>query len=303
MSGVPAEPTSRPADAPSTGRFRLYLACFLSAVLFAWVCWGWLAPADPMSAVAFVNHGQPWLMLVLVVGLSSAVAGLAAILMPSQPYCGALVVAVGWAVLRLRAAGIDSFLFDWAPSGMADASRRVPYIYLMIETAGWAAVGLMTLIVCGQIESLRRRSPDGPSANPSARQGSPAWWNLYRTVLCAAVAIVVICLVMGPITAEPEAGQALFAIGLGFFLGTLLAMGYRLTQVAEWCFLAVPIVALIGYALAWYQPGLGQPFTSLSNPVPNPLAKALPVDYLAAGLAGCILARWTIGTRESAKTP
>ncbi len=287
-----AAPTETAATKPTPGRLGLYAAGVISALVFGWLLAGWLRPADPLAAVAIVNHHQPALMALMVAGVSVLLAGVTSVwLGAGRPYAGMIVVAVGWAVLRVRGGGIESFVFQWAPEASAQAGRGQPFLTLMLETAAWSAIGLAVLATCWGVQTRVLRQP-----SPAAPAG-PRWWELRRTVLCAAIAVIIICVAAGPVTSQPRAGQALFAIILGFYLSSLVALAIKPPGNPAWCFVAVPIVALIGYALAWLHPTLGVPFVNLPNPVPNPLARALPIDYLAAGLSGCVLARWTVGVR------
>jgi hypothetical protein len=290
--------TEQTSTASPTVRLAFYAACVASAVLFGWVFAGWLGPADPLSSVAFVNHAHPWLMALLIAAISLPIAGVTSYgLGAVRPYAGVVAVAVGWATLRVRFAGMQTFVFDWAPLASGEAGRRLPFMVLWLETLGWIAVSLAIVMFCRLIE--RRRA----ATNPSPPVSVGGWWELRRTVLCAAVAIIVICIAGGPVIEHAEAGQALFVIALGFFLGGLVGLGIKPPTDPAWCLLAVPIVPLIGYGLAWYRPGLGMPFSALADPLPNPLAKALPIDYLAAGMAGCVLAYWlVISRRESASS-
>lgn len=319
VPGMDTAPAEKAASRPKPSRLGLYAACTLSALAFGWLFVGWLRPDDPLAAVAVVNHPHPWLMVVLLAGLSVLLAGVTGVgLAGGRPYAGLVAVAVGWAVLRVRGGGIEAFVFQWAPQATAEAGRSVPFLMLMLETLIWSGMGLLVVATCQWLQARRspfdHHRPTEPEATPGharpAHKGTVAgpaetagWWELRRTVLCAALAVIVICLASGPVTSRPQAGQPLFAIALGFFVGALLAQAIKPPAHLGWCFLAVPLVALIGYGLACCHPGLGMQFVSLPNPVPNLLARALPIDYLAAGLSGCVLARWTGLSRSEPKSP
>jgi hypothetical protein len=85
--------------------------------------------------------------------------------------------------------------------------------------------------------------------------------------------------------------QVAWSVGLSALLSTLLAHSLFPARPSIWFWSGPFVVAMIGYALAWFGPGplIGG---EVGGWLPQ-LARPLPLDYAALGTAGAIMGYWT----------
>ncbi len=94
---------------------------------------------------------------------------------------------------------------------------------------------------------------------------------------------------------------SVFEVGPGMgYLGAMLARYVTGINDARWYILAAPAVGLIGYLvgflsadMSWTEGGPYQFFVYLATTPPHALARPLPVDYVAVGIAGALLGFWS----------
>ncbi len=294
------------------------VCCVLLAVALTLV-WKAARPFDPYGAVTIVYHPHPVLAMLGLVVFAAVGSVLATLAMQGRlTDFGVFAVGVGLAGIGLR--GGDLTVLLQYEAGTADGRASV-FGLLTADVLLWTILPAVSLTACAITEAMANLSgpageragaaakPDGDGllsrwlARAARRTGAAATWHtevrhgLLTTAVTAVVAMVIIRLTSGHTDGPVHAGQVCFAIGVGFWLGALVAGQFSHPALGIWVCLAVPVVALIGHGFAGLRPDLSGPMGRLYNEVviiaPNALAKGLPINYLTFGPAAAILGVWT----------
>ena len=94
-------------------------------------------------------------------------------------------------------------------------------------------------------------------------------------------------------------GQVIASVAGGLYLGVLAARYFTGINNTRWYVLAVPVVALVGYLLGFLQADLSwakgalAPYARLATTPSHALARPLPIEYIAVGVAGAIAGLWS----------
>jgi hypothetical protein len=229
------------------------------------------------------------------------------------------VFAVGVALTGFARHGGDLTTLLQYQAGTA-AARGSTFGWSAVDALLWTIVPVVSLTACaitGTMAGLigpvdpkldAKRTETGPSlltrwlARSAHRTGTAAdWRSEFRRgaiafIVTTVVAMVAIRFVSGRSDAPVNPGQACFAVFVGFWLGALISGQFARPALGIWVCLAVPVVAVIGYAMAAIKPDLTGPmirYAEVAIIAPNALVRALPVDYLSIGPAAAILGNWT----------
>jgi len=297
---------------------RVFLICCVLLAVAITLGWRLLRPADPQGAVTVVGHPSPWVAvatLVVFAGVGSCAATLA--MRGRLSDFGVFAVGVGLAGVGLRGADLTGLLqYEAASAG----ERGSVFGWLALDVLLWTIVPVVSFVAGAVAEAWadlagpagsRRDEPATPDrggllirwlGRAARRSGVEAEWRreirhgLLTLVIATVVAMVAIRMVAGRPDGPVHPGQVCFAIGAGFWLGTLVASQFCRPALAVWACLAVPVVALAGHLLAAGRPELSGQLGRLSEIgiiAPNALVRGLPVHYLSVGPAAAILGIWT----------
>jgi hypothetical protein len=285
----------------SFDKLILLLLCAVSAGLFYSVGWMVVRPVDPFGAVSLLNTASPVVALAELCGLAAVVAGLAAVLLRGRlPYAGTFVVAVGLAVMATRGSSADH-LVRFPPAG---TSRSVLFALLAAEVVAWAVVIAVGVVAARMVDTwLGVDAGDAPRSTqtPPARaeqtpiSGRGVGSGLLLLLLCAVCAALLIRTMGGSLVTAIHKGQVYFSLSAGFYLATLLSVTVSRTRLIIWPLLAVVLISLLGYLAGsqWPTPTVVNDYRQLTHIMPNFACRALPVEYLSAGVAGAIAGTWT----------
>jgi len=281
-----------------------------AALLVVYVLlWLPLRPADPREAISFTVSGRLGQLVVMALEVWLLAAVLSVVTLPGR-VSGALVATLAGVLgLSLRSAPGRTLL--WAYPGAATQT----FIYLVLELLLLGVVLLVAGVIIVQVRRLAARlgaaymrgaaSPIGGNATKSLRRyellgfvegttvtGELTGWR-HGAPGGSAASLATSCLVGGAafviLARSSDRGQVLFALGVGFFLGELLAHQLFPTP---WLVCAWAGPALVGcflYALAAFAVVDNSPQSWIQVPF---YARALPIDWLAAGCGGSVLGYW-----------
>ena len=315
-------PQIGPAELFPAMRFRdkarLVGVCCLVLVPAVALLWRLVGPTDPFGAVTLVYHPNPAVALLVLIVYAAAGSVLATVLMGGRlTDFGVFATGVGLTGLGLR--GGDLTVVLQYEAGEA-AARGGVFGTLAVDAVLWAFVPAAALAAGAIAEAwLGFTGPagPGPDAKPLAEpKGTLSRWlgrmtrrtgttnngktelrhGLLATLVTAVVASVVIRIVAGRFDGPVDPEQVCFAIGVGFWLGSLAACQFCRPALGIWACLSVPIVAVIGYVAAAMRPDLTGSLVRYSEVLiiaPNALVRGLPVMYLAIGPAAAIMGIWT----------
>jgi len=296
---------------------QLVTAAGLAAVYLA--VWPLVSPDDPHSPAVFLaldGFGR----LALFAVLAWVFAGLCALLTcTARPESSLLVAVVGIGGLSLRSSQIRSLF--WLQTG----SLRDVFLMLLLEVLVLAVVLVGVLIVVSAVRAFvgrvrpgwlwraRISPPDQAGKEPDTapkgltsmmgvvgifirRAHSPSrsgrW--LLSLVVNLAIAVGLLFLIMR----SANRGQILFALFASFFLSTFIA-----EQIYPTRFAVVSIMLPLLVGAVFYCYGVVTSISDAPNvwmTVPYSL-RALPLDWLTAGVGGAMVADWVSSRVREAK--
>jgi hypothetical protein len=297
MNGQPALATHKPLSLAE--KLRVCAACVASAILFAVVGHMVLEPSNAGAALSFIAQGHVLSVLGYAVLLVGAAALVGVLIVPGRLEDAAcLVAAFGLAWENWAGGSMQYMLYYVAPE--ADA-RAGLFLHLALETLLWALLMVEAMLVGRGVkvwlDAAGAPASDSPSTARKHQHAADVPRSVGAAAVCAVVAALVISQVAGRSPVSPiEKGQIYFAVGLAFYLGTLVA-SYVVYAVRPVYFLgAVWAVATAAYCWAWRHPfaDLAQtPYEGFQDVVPMALARPLPVEYLSLGTIGALLGCWS----------
>jgi hypothetical protein len=304
-------------------RFRYVIAIVVSAAIFSVVAWPFVAPPPSMAGISLLAWSMSsGLISAVVLTVLLIIVGTLCMLVvhPDAPHMGLFCALAGMAVLSIRGGTVHMLIQHGQMTGTwANLSTL-----LAVECVQWAIL----LII---VETLVRLAHDRFFANTrwlmrtgteAARQSAADWsagnnpplgvsltvsgalgtQNLNRLLSTPFAmiysGIVAYVLLYGTLQTEQK-GQVFFACFIAFFLSTGNAyLAFPRASVLAFS-LAAPLTAAVGYYLgglhpAFIYPGQGGYFIS----------RALPVDFIVAGVPGVILGyyaahRWSLTSHET----
>ncbi len=292
---------------------RLLAAAAVAIALLRSIGWMVAAPADPQMAITFTLNGTQLVtvlppLLVLVVVAASVGAVIAG---PRWPEGGAFAASLGLAALALKAGSMHVVLAYYA--GIEAGTRRLLMIAMGLDTACWTLI-LAAAWIAGWTtwrwlwpEAARDRLPAfSRKADKEAvsHDGYPGWLALIVTTVVA-LFIIWMTIARTPV-AMVARGQAIASVAGGLYLGALAARHFTGVNAPEWYALAAPIVGGVGYLMGYLQANMSwatgpwADYASLATTAPHALARPLPVEYLAVGVAAALVGFW--GGRKTEHT-
>ncbi|HLL88704.1 MAG TPA: hypothetical protein VK324_05335 [Tepidisphaeraceae bacterium] len=237
----------------------------------AWWIGRWTrVPAEPGFDPSVT--GQPSVVLaVLVTAVVVGVGGLIAAVLVGRhrPEAAVFGAACGLAALSYRGGTMTNVLHDAASTGV--------FVRLVVET-----LILTTLLLATWFAIGRRKAVPSEAADDGG--------NAMLATATATVIAGVLAYLLVPVDVKLQAMGGVFFAGL---IGAWTAYAVFPARGAMWYWLAVPRVGVIGYALAWFQPG--QYMVGMTD---QPLAHPIPLDYCGIGVAGAILGYWSGRKRD-----
>ena len=287
-------------------KVRVFLACLVAIVLVSYIGWMVAQPVDPEMAVTFTAGSRnllaiwPALLVLTVVSaaVGSAVAG------PRLPEAGMFAAAVGLAGLALHGGSMEMLL---SYVGGADPSGRRSLMFSMaIDSALWAALLAVSWIVVLMVgrwlwEPTAVQPANRPGSKNASDKGGSIVEMLGGGILALAItAIVALFFIWMTIARTPVAiiarGQVIASVFFGLYLGAMVARYFTGVDCARYYMGAPLVVAVIGFLLGYLQSGMGwalPAYAQLATTPPHALARPLPIEFIAVGLAGAIAGFWS----------
>lgn len=333
------EPTRSAADLFPQMHFgeKLWLTIVCGIVLAGalLLVWPLVAPRDPYAAFTLVFRRSLPLTLITLIVFAAVGSTVATLLMRGRLMdVGLFAVGVGLTGIALKGGDLTVLLQYKADEPAArGAVFGLLAVDVLLMTLVWAAAyvaGTTTELLAGlngpavkldTNENDQGTTSSAPQstklgllhrwlAHAARRTGQPADWSneirqgLGVLVITALVATVLIRIMSGRPVAPVVQVQVCFAIGVGFWVGSLVAMQFCQPALRIWPCLAVPVVALVGSLAGWVWPGLPDSLRIYREVViiaPNALARGLPIEYLAVGPAAAVLGIWTSQRMQRAR--
>ncbi len=301
-----------PAPLGFLEKVRVVVACAVAVLLLWTIGWRIAEPADPQMALTLSSNWARILAVwptLLVLTLVSA--GVGTILIGRRlPEAGVLAASIGLTALALCGGSMQALLaYRTIPE---TASRRALMLAMGFDAILWTAalaaawvVGVLIRRWLWPDASRVAVAPAPPvtskgkavAAAPQEKAGWPA------LAVCTVVGMLVIWSTISRTqVANIARGQVIASVGGGLFVGALAARYFTGRSDPKWYALAAPVSALLSYMLGylssdmeWAQGSIYQPYAYLSTTPPHDLVRALPVEYVAVGVAGALLGFWWAG--------
>lgn len=183
------------------------------------------------------------------------------------------------------AAAVAAFSMRGGPARtllMSSASGSRAYTMMAIETLVlYAMLGLCWALLW----QLHRR---GWLRRDATRDGMPEPVDPpSNRLLSFAITVVVTAILVYLLARTDDKKQVMGAVFCAAFLGTAAAHYQQPVSPSVFYWLAPGAVAIIGYLWASSAPG---PW--MIGEIPQPLARALPMDYVSAGTLGAVVGYW-----------
>ncbi len=289
-------------------KLRVLLAAGVAIVLLSYMGWMVARPTDPEMAVTLTLGGRslfatwPALLILTVVAaaVGSAVSG------PRLPEAGLFAAAVGLAGLSLQGGSAETLLIYCG--GPETAGRRALMFFMAVDALLWAALLAIawgaSLLVSRWLWGTPLVQVPAPSAKKNASRPDSVIDMIGGGPL--ALAITTICalfFIWMTVARTPVAvivrGQVIASVFFGLYLGAMLARYFTGLDQVRYYVMAPLIVALIGFVLGYLQASMSWAdgplanYAKLATTPPHALARPLPVEYVAVGLAGVIAGFWS----------
>ena len=248
---------------------------------------------DSSQAVVFLAAGGLHRVVVFAAGVVALAAVCAVLTIRARPAAAIIATLVGAGAVSVRSPGLRTVLW------LQDGGYTGLFAEMILEVVLLGLVLACAAAVAGWVRSamVRIRPQWGwrpPQAAQTAAQAAKAaplagLGHVGQSAVSAIVALSLGIVLVTVLLQSSERGQIIFALLLAFAVAVLLA--HRLlpacyTQV----YFAVPLgAAILFYALA----AVGAYGSSPESWIEVPLyARALPVDWLAAGCGGAAIGLW-----------
>lgn len=308
-------------------RTRYVVAIGVSALLFCTVGW-WVASPQPwmegVSLLVWQQHGL-WASVVLALLLLVTTAICSLLVHPDSPHMGLFCALLGMAGISIKGGSVHMLVQYALEPGLHTPLPAVTYTKLgqlfAIECVQWAFLFLIAEIFARMLHDrffantrwilrsapeLARDEMDKAQPGGAARGVSLAVSRTLRTdqmrrrfatplavVYSAAIALIMLAVLMQ----SEMKGQVLVACFVSFLVSTTLAyLAFPRVPILA-LLLTVPLTAAIGY---WYGAGRVPSYPGHAGFF---AMRALPIDYITAGIPGAILGyygayRWSLHSTE-----
>jgi hypothetical protein len=303
-------------------RSRYLIAIAVSAIIFSFVAWPFIAPPPAMAGVSLLAWSMSTgLIGALVIALLLIIVGTICTILvhPDAPHMGLFCALAGMAVLSIRG-GNSHMLIQYGQMTNTWSNRS---ILLAVECVQWAIliVVVETVVRLAHdrffanthwmlrtgVEAAHQHATDwsegnakpmGVSLTVSQALGTKNLNRLLSAPLGMLYSGIVAYLLLYATLQSQQKDQVLFACFIAFFFSTGNAyLAFPRASVLAFA-LAAPLTAAVGYYLgsthpAFIYPGQGGYFIS----------RALPIDFIVAGIPGAILGyyaafRWSLTSHE-----
>ncbi len=272
-------------------RLRAMLGVVIAGVVFlAVVGRVVLAPQDPLGCVSAMSCRLSWWIIPICAVLAFVLAVVVSLVSGAKlEEVGVFAVALGLslAVLRYENAG-----YLWATFGQADDELRKGLAGLMaVEAAGW--VVLVGAAHLGSLLTIKRMNLKPMiTLDPAEEFRLGASTVLFMSII-AMLALQIFS--AGTELAPIQTGQVCFAVAASFYLAAFL--GYQVTGAhsSVWAYLAVGLVAVVGYVWTVFHPTPtfpGRTISHLAHFAPTAFGRALPIQTVMIGTTAAIFGNW-----------
>ena len=228
-------------------------------------------PAAQGSDISLLN-GDRSILSILVIGVTF-IGGATLVSMAVGRWreeAGLFAAAVGLAVFAVRGGSISTTLRYSSGSGI--------YVLLAFELV------LMYAMVAGAILLSHRWLKAKPVTIGGATDDEPGQSQHLLAVGVQAVAMAIVMLIVGQSESKK---QAMASVALAAYLGSIAAHYTFPIRRGHWLAFGPLLVGIVGYVLERSKPAL----LSIGL-VAQPLAIALPIELVSAGIVGGILGHW-----------
>lgn len=189
----------------------------------------------------------------------------------------------------------DAGLFCTALGMMALSIRGGPMRYTLFDSTGSVFFSLAAEVILlfaifgvGWLLVIAMRGMGVAKADD--RDFEPHDEEFGQKLIATAVQAVATLALMSILCRTDQKAQALAAVGIASMLGSIVALLVAPTRPSIWYWPGPLLVALLGYLWSSMNPvslSVGQPSGYFAS-----LARALPLDYASAGIAGAMLGYW-----------
>ncbi|HOA75722.1 MAG TPA: hypothetical protein PL151_03845 [Phycisphaerae bacterium] len=329
-----------PVDQPTAPlglveKTRIGAAVAAAALLLYTMGWMVARPHDPNLAVTFVRSGRAVAATWPTLAVLTVVAGIIGTVLagPRLPEAGVFAAAIGLAVLSLRGGSMQVLLA--AEQATTEPARQAFMTAMALDCLLWSGILLATWVAVtwawrwvwlnGNAPALLSGKPATSAAAPSAAKpaggpgkapksasaaGTGAGWSAL--VVTGVVGVFVVWLTAGrtPV-ANVHRGQTIAAVAAGLYLGAMAARYFTGVRDVRWYALAVPAVGLTAYLVGYLSSDMqwaeGPPYhyyKYLATTPSHDLARPLPIEFVAVGMAAVLAGYWggdkveQVATRE-----
>ncbi len=295
-------------------KLQVQIAALLAVIVVYALLWPFFEPVDPETpTLLFGTVGVPhaWLFALAVLAVAAVSA---AATTHARPAGAVLVTLLGAGGLSLRSEPVWRLLV----LRQGDGGVGTLLLWMILETLALAVLALAATLLIALVRGLiARRRPTwvwhsrieppvgegepGPSLHRRLRESvliTMGWPHepetgvkeeLARGVSCLLMGALVSVLLLGVLMQSTARGQILFALLMSFLLGTLAAHQVFPARVTGLAWVTPMITGIACYLLGMLTTVRTVPLPWTTVPV---WARALPIDWLAAGGGGAVAGMW-----------
>ena len=256
-------------------RLLLGVAFAVSFAMF-WFAGAWFnIPANRgFNASLFAQPAVISTMLIVMVTAMLSVVVCTLIAGSVRTEAGLFCTALGMMALSIRGGPMRYSLLD---------SRASVFFALTIETIFLFAIFAGGWFIVLAMHGMGLTKRDDRDFKPHVEEVS-------QKLIATAVQAVTTLALISILCRTDQKAQALASVGVASMIGSIVTILVAPTRPSVWFWPGPLCVAVLGYLWASMSPGLlsiGQPAGYFAS-----LARALPVDYASAGIAGAMLGYW-----------
>ena len=284
-------------------KLQVEVAAAVGLVLMYFVAWPMLRPWDPDGAVVFLPHLAIGRLVVFALAVWAVTALCTLLTLTARPEGSLLAALVAVGAISLRSGPIRLLLMRYQHDFSHLYSPLIAELFaLAVVLIGTGAVVLGLRRAVRNIKPgwIRPESISLPAAKPvkgkkPAGKSGLAGQAVSFAASCA-ITILVAVVMLAITLFSADRGQILFGLAVSFFAGSALAQYLFPNRNAGSNCLAVLLLGIVFYAKACLVPGGDLAWVNI-----DPIAQALPVDWLAAGCGGAVGGFWLSSRLHDAK--